>query len=147
MNECTLNRERFLCSLLHVLRIVFFFFPIAVAQSRPAGENCFVVFAFMHGRRIKDDEVITRCYCIRVRTTTSLSRKSPHCCQLAASLFLSFPVFPLHDRIISDDDATCRWRDDTFLEKIESSSHPSVIIRFFRVLQTRVRPLRIPRAI
>lgn len=101
----------------------------------------------MHGRRIKDDEVITRCYCIRVRTTTSLSRKSPHCCQLAASLFLSFPVFPLHDRIISDDDATCRWRDDTFLEKIESSSHPSVIIRSVRVLQTRVRPLRIPRAI
>lgn len=26
-------------------------------QSRPAGENCFIIFAFMHGRRIKDDKV------------------------------------------------------------------------------------------
>lgn len=100
-------------------------------QSRPAGKNCFVVFAFMHGHRIKDDKSKDHPLLLCGKNNEDDFRTEV-LSLWRLSLFLSRSQCFRYMTELSPT-TTCRWRDDTFLEKIE----PSVIIRSVRVVDSR----------
>lgn len=92
-------------------------------------------FAFMHGRRIKDDKVNYPLQLLRGKNNEDDFPSAQKSSLPPSQRFsLSFQCF--HKMTELSPTTMCRWRDDTFLEKIESSSHPSVIIRSVRVADT-----------
>lgn len=93
----------------------------------------------MHGRRIKDDKVNYPVLLYNKNNEDdfpSAQKSSPPPSQ-RHSLFRS-QCF--HYMTELSPTTTCRWRDDTFLEKIELSSHPSV----YHSIHSRRRFVRFP---
>jgi len=124
---------RFLCSLLHVFRVVFFLSRYA---KSPRWRELFRHFC-LHARapnkrwQSKLSAVAVRW---KQRGRLSFRTESPFCRHRSVSFSFSFLVFPLNDRIISDDDVSMERRYVSRKDRVVFAS--VVIIRSVRVADT-----------